>query len=179
MRGVNKVILLGTLGRDPEIRYSQGGNPIATLSLATNESYKDRSTGQNVPKTEWHRVIVITKAAEFLGQYAKKGAAVYIEGKNQTRKWQGEDGSDRFITEVVVDMKGVVELVANKGSEGSQEASGGSGQAGAAGNPQQPANEGAAYQQSGTSPSGYVPGSGYAQAQEAADDPLGDRDIPF
>ena len=91
-RGVNKVILIGNLGQDPETRYTPNGNAVVNLNLATDESYKDRQTGQLVPKTEWHRIVMFGKIAEVAGQYLRKGSKVYIEGKLQTRKWQGQDG---------------------------------------------------------------------------------------
>ena len=100
-RGVNKVILIGNLGQDPETRYTPNGNAVVNLNLATDESYKDRQTGQLVPKTEWHRIVMFGKIAEVAGQYLRKGSKVYIEGKLQTRKWQGQDGQDRYTTEIV------------------------------------------------------------------------------
>src|SRR5690554_7187404 len=94
-RGVNKVILIGNLGQDPDTRYTPNGNAVVNLNLATDESYKDRQSGQLVPKTEWHRVVLFGKVAEVAGQYLRKGSKVYIEGRLQTRKWQGQDGQDR------------------------------------------------------------------------------------
>ena len=100
---VNKVILVGNLGKDPEIRRTQDGRPIANLSVATSESWRDKATGERKEKTEWHRVVIfnegLCKVAE---QYLKKGAKVYIEGALQTRKWQDKDGKDRYSTEVVL-----------------------------------------------------------------------------
>lgn len=110
-RGVNKVIIIGNLGQDPEVRYLPNGNPVANLSVATDESYKDRQTGQLVPKTEWHRVSIFGKIAEVAGQYLSKGSKVYIEGKLQTRKWQGQDGQDRYTTEIVVDINGSMQML--------------------------------------------------------------------
>ncbi|MDY6980056.1 MAG: single-stranded DNA-binding protein [Pseudomonadota bacterium] len=100
-RGINKVILVGNLGRDPEVRYSPNGAAIANLSVATSESWKDKNTGEQVEKTEWHRVVMFRRLAEIAGEYLKKGSKVYIEGKLQTRKWQGQDGQDRYTTEIV------------------------------------------------------------------------------
>jgi single-strand DNA-binding protein len=102
-KGVNKVILVGNLGNDPEMRYTPDQRAIATLSLATSESWKDKNSGQTQEKTEWHRVVVFGKLAEIVGQYLKKGSQVYFEGKLQTRKWQDQNGQDRYTTEVVVD----------------------------------------------------------------------------
>ena len=100
-KGVNKVILIGNLGKDPEIRYSPSGGAIANLTLATSESWKDKNTGEKVEKTEWHRVVAFKRTAEIMGEYLKKGSKVYIEGKLQTRKWQDKEGKDRYTTEVV------------------------------------------------------------------------------
>jgi single-strand DNA-binding protein len=100
-RGVNKVILVGNLGKDPEVRYSPNGNAVANITLATSEQWKDRNSGEQQEKTEWHRVVFFNRLAEIVGEYLKKGSQVYIEGKLQTRKWQGQDGQDRYTTEVV------------------------------------------------------------------------------
>jgi len=100
-RGVNKVILIGNLGRDPEVRYSPNGGAIANITLATSDSWKDKNTGEQVDKTEWHRVVFFRRLAEIVGEYLKKGSKVYIEGKLQTRKWQDKEGNDRYTTEVV------------------------------------------------------------------------------
>jgi single-strand DNA-binding protein len=100
-RGVNKVILIGNLGRDPEVRYSPNGGAIANITLATSETWKDKNTGEQVEKTEWHRVVFFRRLAEIAGEYLKKGSKVYIEGKLQTRKWQDKDGNDRYTTEIV------------------------------------------------------------------------------
>ncbi len=100
-KGINKVILIGNLGSDPEIRYMPNGNAVANLSLATSESWKDKQTGQRQEKTEWHRVTVYNRLAEIAGEYLKKGSKIYIEGRLQTRKWQGQDGADRYTTEII------------------------------------------------------------------------------
>ena len=100
-RGINKVILIGNLGKDPEVRYSPNGGAVANITLATSESWKDKNTGEQVDKTEWHRVVFFRRLAEIAGEYLKKGSKVYIEGKLQTRKWQDKDGNDRYTTEVV------------------------------------------------------------------------------
>lgn len=118
-RGVNKVILIGNLGNDPETRYTPNGNAVTNLNLATDESYKDRQTGQLVPKTEWHRIVMFGKIAEIAGQYLRKGSKVYIEGKLQTRKWQGQDGQDRYTTEVVVDINGQMQMLDSRGGDSS------------------------------------------------------------
>jgi single-strand DNA-binding protein len=102
-RGVNKVILVGNLGKDPEIRYMPNGNAVANLTLATSESWKDKQTGDQQEKTEWHRVVMFRRLAEIAGEYLKKGSQIYIEGKLQTRKWQDNSGNDRYTTEIVAD----------------------------------------------------------------------------
>ena len=100
-RGVNKVILVGNLGADPETRYTAGGAAITNIRLATTESWRDKQTGENQERTEWHRVVFFNRLAEIAGEYLRKGSQVYVEGKIQTRKWQGQDGQDRYTTEVV------------------------------------------------------------------------------
>ena len=100
-RGVNKVILIGNLGRDPEVRYSPNGQAIANVNLATSESWKDKNTGEKQERTEWHRVVFFGRLAEIAGEYLKKGMQVYVGGRLQTRKWQDKDGNDRYTTEIV------------------------------------------------------------------------------
>jgi len=99
-RGVNKVILVGNLGADPEIKYMPSGQAAANLSVATSDSWKDKQTGEPVEKTEWHRVVAFGRLAEIMGEYLKKGSKVYIEGSLQTRKWQDKTGNDRYTTEI-------------------------------------------------------------------------------
>jgi len=101
-RGVNKVILVGNLGNDPEVRYMPNGNAVANLSLATSESWKDQQ-GQMQERTEWHRLTMYRRLAEIAGEYLKKGSQIYVEGKLQTRKWQDQQGQDRYTTEIIVD----------------------------------------------------------------------------
>lgn len=100
-RGINKVILVGNLGKDPEVRYSANGSAVANISLATAESWKDKNTGEKQEKTEWHRIVFFGRLAEIVGEYLKKGAQVYVEGRLQTRKWQDKEGQDRYTTEIV------------------------------------------------------------------------------
>lgn len=112
-RGINKVILVGSLGKDPEVKYLPNGNAVANISLATSESWKDRNTGQKQEKTEWHRIVVFGKLAEIAGQYLTKGAQAYFEGKLQTRKWQDKaTGQDKYTTEIVVDSGGQMQMLA-------------------------------------------------------------------
>ncbi|MBS1270116.1 MAG: Single-stranded DNA-binding protein [Gammaproteobacteria bacterium] len=100
-RGVNKAILIGHLGRDPEVRYTPSGAAVANVSIATTETWKDKQTGEQQERTEWHRVVFFSRLAEIVGEYLKKGSQVYVEGRLQTRKWQDKEGNDRFTTEVV------------------------------------------------------------------------------
>jgi single-strand DNA-binding protein len=100
-RGVNKVILVGNLGRDPEVRYTAGGAAVANLRIATSEQWRDKQTGERKENTEWHSVVLFGKLGEIAGEYLKKGRTVYIEGRLQTRKWQDKDGNDRYTTEIV------------------------------------------------------------------------------
>ena len=102
-RGVNKVILIGNLGQDPEVRYMPNGNAVANVTLATSESWKDKSSGETQERTEWHRVVFFRRLAEIAGEYLKKGSKVYVEGRLQTRKWQDQNGQDRYTTEIVAD----------------------------------------------------------------------------
>ncbi|WXL23951.1 single-stranded DNA-binding protein [Ectopseudomonas mendocina] len=113
-RGVNKVILVGTCGQDPDTRYLPNGNAVTNLSLATSEQWTDKQTGQRVEKTEWHRVALFGKVAEIAGEYLRKGSQVYIEGKLQTREWE-KDGIKRYTTEIIVDMQGTMQLLGARG----------------------------------------------------------------
>lgn len=101
MRGVNKAIIVGTLGQDPDIKFTASGSAVANLSVATNESWRDKSTGENQERTEWHRIVIFGKLAEIAQQYLKKGSQAYFEGRIQTRKWQDQSGNDRYSTEIV------------------------------------------------------------------------------
>ncbi len=134
-RGINKVILVGNLGQDPEVRYAPSGSAVTNISIATSDSWKDKNTGQMVDKTEWHRVVFFGKLAEIAGEYLKKGSQVYVEGKLQTRKWQDQQGQDRYTTEVVVDgFNGVMQMLGGRNEGGM----------GGGGRPQ---NQGGGYQQ--------------------------------
>jgi len=114
-RGVNKVILVGNLGRDPEMKYTASGAAIANITVATSESWNDKQTNERVEKTEWHRVVAFQRLAEIMGEYLKKGSQVYIEGKLQTRKWQDQNGQDRYSTEVVAND---MQMLGSRGGEG-------------------------------------------------------------
>ena len=100
-RGVNKVILVGNLGSDPEVRYTPSGGAVANLTIATSDTWKDKNTGQKQERTEWHRVVMFNRLGEIAGEYLKKGSKVYVEGRLQTRKWQDKNGQDRYTTEIV------------------------------------------------------------------------------
>jgi len=100
---MNKVILIGRLGQDPKLSYTSSGQAVANFSIATDEGYRDKQTGQKVERTEWHRIVAWRQAAEFVGNYLTKGRLVMVEGKLQTRKWQGQDGQDKYTTEIVAD----------------------------------------------------------------------------
>lgn len=111
MAGLNKVQLIGRLGNDPETRYAQSGDAITNISLATSETWKDKQTGERQERTEWHRVVFFGKVAEIAGEYLRKGSQCYVEGKLKTRKWQDQQGQDRYTTEIVVDMNGTLQLL--------------------------------------------------------------------
>ena len=153
-RGVNKVILVGNLGKDPEMKYSASGAAIANLTIATSDSWNDKQTGEKVEKTEWHRVVAFQRLAEIMGEYLKKGSQVYIEGRLQTRKWQDQNGQDRYTTEVVAND---MQMLGGRGGDaGGQAQQGGGG--GFRNNPPQ--------QQS-------------SQAQPSSNNDFADDDIPF
>ena len=117
-RGVNKVIILGNLGNDPEMRSFPNGGAVANLTIATSESWRDKQTGEQREKVEWHRVAIFGKLAEIAGEYLRKGSQVYIEGQLQTRKWQDQNGQDRYTTEVVVQgFNGVMQMLDKKPQE--------------------------------------------------------------
>jgi single-strand DNA-binding protein len=113
-RGINKVILVGNLGQDPEVRYLPNGGAVATISIATSETWKDKQTGEQKERTEWHRVVIFGRLAEIAGEYLRRGSQVYIEGALQTRKWQDQAGQDRHITEIVVNIGGVLQILGSR-----------------------------------------------------------------
>jgi single-strand DNA-binding protein len=137
-RGVNKVILVGNLGNDPEIRYMPSGGAVANITVATSETWRDKATGEQREKTEWHRVALFGKLAEVAGEYLRKGSQVYIEGQLQTRKWQDQSGQDRYTTEVVVQgFNGTMQMLGGRQQGGQSQGMGGQ-QQGGWGQPQQP-----------------------------------------
>jgi len=124
-RGVNKVILVGNLGKDPEVRYMANGNGVANITLATSEAWKDKNTGEQQERTEWHRVVFFGGLADVVGKYLKKGSKIYVEGKLQTRKWTTQEGQDRYSTEIVVDMGGTMQMLDSRGGGGTANFGGG------------------------------------------------------
>ncbi|EBY8644300.1 single-stranded DNA-binding protein [Salmonella enterica subsp. enterica] len=159
-RGLNKVMLIGHLGQDPDVRYLPNGNAVAMLSLATSDTWKDKQTGEQKERTEWHRVVIYGKLAEIAGEYLRKGSQVYIEGELRTRKWTDQNGQERYTTEVVVSMQGSMQMLGSRGNGGNGQ------QQGSQGQPQQPA---------GRSYSGTPP-----KQHPANEPPMDfDDDIPF
>lgn len=143
-RGVNKVILVGNLGNDPESKYMPSGGAVTNISIATSESWKDKNTGQQQERTEWHRVVFFNRLAEIAGEYLRKGSKVYIEGSLRTRKWQAQDGSDRYSTEVVANE---MQMLDSRGDNMSAPQAGGFAPQAAPSAPAQSANTGFAPQQ--------------------------------
>ena len=136
-RGVNKVILVGNLGQDPEVRYMPSGGAVANITLATSESWRDKATGEMKEQTEWHRVVLFGKLAEAAGEYLRKGSQVYIEGQLRTRKWTDQSGQEKYTTEVVVNVGGTMQMLGGRQGGGGAPAGGGQ-QQGGWGQPQQP-----------------------------------------
>lgn len=161
-RGINKVILIGNLGKDPEVRYMPSGGAVANLTVATSESWKDKKTGENQDKTEWHRVVMFNRLGEIAGEYLKKGSKVYIEGKLQTRKWQNKDGQDQYTTEIVANE---MQMLDSRG--------GGAGGSDFGGGQQQ--GQGGGYQQK---PQSSAPQQSAPQQNNSGFDDF-DDDIPF
>ncbi|BCL68502.1 Single-stranded DNA-binding protein [Vibrio nigripulchritudo MADA3029] len=177
-RGINKVILVGNLGNDPEIRYMPSGGAVANITIATSESWRDKATGEQREKTEWHRVALFGKLAEVAGEYLRKGSQVYIEGQLQTRKWQDQNGQDRYTTEVVVQgFNGVMQMLGGRqqGQGAPGQGMGGQQQQGGWGQPQQPAQQ-QSYQQP-AAPQQQAPQQAQPQYNEPPMD--FDDDIPF
>ena len=133
-RGINKVILIGNLGQDPETRAMPSGGAVTNFTLATNESWKDKQTGEQKDRTEWHKVAMFNRLAEIAAEYLRKGSQVYIEGKLRTRKWQDRDGNDRYTTEVIADE---MQMLGGRGGSGGGSSSYGGGGSGGQGGGQQ------------------------------------------
>ena len=153
-RGINKVILVGNLGADPETRYMPSGSAVTNLSVATSESWKDKQTGEQKERTEWHKVAMFNRLAEIAAEYLRKGSQVYIEGKLRTRKWQDQNGQDRWTTEIIADE---MQMLGGRGGGGGGSFGGG--------------------QQGGGQQGGGHQGGGNAPPQPGPDD--FDDDIPF
>ena len=151
-RGINKVIVVGNLGGDPETRYMPSGSAVTNMTVATNESWKDKQTGEQKERTEWHKVAMFGRLAEIAAEYLRKGSQVYIEGKLRTRKWQDKDGQDRYTTEIIADE---MQMLGGRGGAGGGGSFGGGGQQGG----------------------GQQGGGGNAPPQSGPDD--FDDDIPF
>ncbi|KNC12983.1 single-stranded DNA-binding protein [Klebsiella sp. RIT-PI-d] len=178
-RGVNKVILVGNLGQDPEVRYMPSGGAVANFTLATSESWRDKQTGETKEQTEWHRVVMFGKLAEVAGEYLRKGSQVYIEGQLRTRKWTDQGGQERYTTEInVPQIGGVMQMLGGRPQGGGAPAGGG--QQGGWGQPQQP-------QQQSQGGGSQFSGGGQARPQQQQSAPAQsneppmdfDDDIPF
>ncbi len=183
MAGVNKVILVGNLGKDPEVRFMPNGGAVANITVATSDTWKDKQTGEQKEKTEWHRVVMFGKLAEVAGEYLKKGSKVYLEGQLQTRKWTNQQGQDQYTTEVVLQgYNGVMQMLDSRGQSGGQSAGGFQQQGGFANQGQQqggfaqqqaPAQQGgfaqsAPQQQGGFAPKAPHQQGGFSQQQAPA-----------
>ncbi len=168
-RGLNKVMLIGNLGSDPEVRYTASGSAVANIRLATAESWRDKDSGEQQERTEWHRVVFFARLAEIVSEYLRKGSQIYIEGRLQTRKWQDRDGNDRYTTEIVA---GEMQMLGSRGT-----GSGGGAPAAASGGSAPAAADG------GDRPASAPPPRQPAQsnAPPANEPPMGDfdDDIPF
>ncbi len=177
-RGVNKVILVGNLGQDPEIRYLPSGGAVANMTLATSESWRDKQTGEMKEQTEWHRVVMFGKLAEVAGEYLRKGSQVYIEGQLRTRKWTDQSGQERYTTEInVPQIGGVMQMLGGR-QGGAGGAAGGGQQQGGWGQPQQPQGGGQQFSGGAQSrPQQQQPQSAPAPSNEPPMD--FDDDIPF
>lgn len=160
-RGLNKVMLIGNLGADPEVRYTASGSAVANVRLATAEAWRDRESGEQQERTEWHRVVFFARLAEIVAEYLRKGSQVYVEGRLQTRKWTDRDGNDRYTTEIVANE---MQMLGGRGGGGGGDMGGQRGPAGAGG-----PGDGAPQRSSG------------GPAPAADEPPMGDfdDDIPF
>lgn len=177
-RGVNKVILIGNLGADPESRYLPSGNAVANITLATSESWKDKQSGQMQERTEWHRVVFFNRLAEIVGEYLKKGSKVYVEGSLRTRKWQDKEGRDQYTTEIVANEMQMLDSRGGGGGGYSEGAGMGGGQSAA------PARQqGGFADQRGGGQMGDQRGGSSSQNRPAENNPPSfdafDDDIPF
>ena len=147
-RGVNKVIIVGNLGQDPEVRFMPNGSAVANFTVATSETWKDKQTGEQKEKTEWHRIVIYQRLAEIAGEYLKKGSKVYLEGRLQTRKWQNQQGADQYTTEIVANE---MQMLDSRGQGGGQQGGG---------------QQGGGFQQQGQQSGGFAQ-QGQQQAQQS------------
>lgn len=161
-RGINKVILVGNLGADPETRYTASGAAITSIRIATSESWKDKQTGEPQERTEWHSITFFGRLAEIAGEYLRKGSQVYVEGRLQTDKWQDKDGNDRYTTKVIANE---MQMLGSRGGEG-----GGGGQS---------SNDGFRSNRGGNRNQGQSQGQGQDDRGSAPDEGFADDDIPF
>ena len=183
-RGVNKVILVGNLGQDPEVRFMPNGGAVANFTLATSESWRDKQTGENKENTEWHRVVLFGKLAEVAGEYLRKGSQVYIEGQLRTRKWQDQSGQEKYTTEVVVNVGGTMQMLGGRQQGGANAGGASMGGQSSGGNnngwgqPQQPQQQ---QSQGGNQFSGGAQQRPQQQSAPANNEPPMDfdDDIPF
>ena len=167
-RGINKVILVGNLGADPETRYTASGSAITNIRIATSESWRDKQSGEKQERTEWHRVVFFSRLAEIAGEYLRKGSQVYIEGSLRTNKWQDQSGQDRYSTDIVANE---MQMLGSRGSDNLDRPA----QAGP-----QPGFRESAPQPGATSQQGAAPQQAtQSQAAPAADDGFAEDDIPF
>ncbi|CAJ3080539.1 single-stranded DNA-binding protein [Burkholderia pseudomallei] len=180
MASVNKVILVGNLGADPEVRYLPSGDAVANIRLATTDRYKDKASGEFKEMTEWHRVAFFGRLAEIVNEYLKKGSSVYIEGRIRTRKWQGQDGQDRYSTEIVADQ---MQMLGGRGGSGGGDDGGYGGGGGGYGGGRDMERGGGGGRASGGGGAGARSGGGGGASRPSA--PAGggfdemDDDIPF
>lgn len=167
-RGVNKVIIVGRLGQDPEVRYAPSGAAFANLSVATSEQWRDKATGEQKEQTEWHRVVLNGKLAEVVGEYLRKGSEVYLEGKLRTRKWTDQAGIEKYTTEILVGVGGTMQMI------GGRQDGGGSQQQHSGGGQRQQQSR----QQQGCEHGGWGTPQ-QPQTQQSAPTDFDDSDIPF
>ena len=176
-RGVNKVILIGNLGADPETRFMPSGGAVTNIRLATSETWKDRQSGQQQERTEWHRVVFFNKLGEIAGEYLKKGSKVYVEGSIRTRKWQGQDGQDRYTTEIVANEMQMLDGRGGGGDGGGYQNQGGGQPTGYENQDYDYGQQGGGQQGGGdqrAKPAGGQQGGGFSGPADDFDD-----DIPF
>lgn len=166
-RGVNKVILIGNLGNDPEVRYTPNGNAVASISLATSETWRDKQSGELQDRTEWHRIVFFNRLAEIVGEYLHKGSKIYIEGSLRTRKWQDKNNIDRYTTEIIA---GEMHMLDSRSSSGSNNKDKNT-------HPPMPLNESAEVSTTAGNPEENVSSKNNTATTQAA--PLLDDDIPF